>query len=75
MKRFALALLLASLAACGSDEPPAEQPPAEPDGGVLGEPLLDAQRRANEAVEQAESRKRELDRRLEELDGRNTDEQ
>ncbi len=51
-----------------ADEAPAAPPePAAADGGVIGEPLLDAKRRAEEAVDTAVERKREVDEMLEEM--------
>ncbi|MEL7536256.1 MAG: hypothetical protein AAFX44_14655 [Pseudomonadota bacterium] len=73
MKHLMVVATMIVLAACGGDEPPADEPPAEPDGGVLGESLLDAQRQAEEARETVEARKRELDKKLDELEGRDTD--
>ena len=69
MKHVMLIAGLTLLGACAPDAPPEPEPPAEPDGGVLGEAALDAQRRAEEAVQQVEDRKRELDEKLNELEG------
>lgn len=69
MKRWVLAAAVTSFAACGSGEPPPEAPD-EPDGGVIGEAYLDTERRAQEAVDAAAERKRDLDDALERAEGR-----
>ncbi|MEM8982103.1 MAG: hypothetical protein AAGC71_03695 [Pseudomonadota bacterium] len=72
MNKLLPAVGVVFLAACGGSEPPPE-PAAEPDGGVIGEAYLDAERRAQEAVDAAAARKSDLDTALERAEGRDED--